>query len=458
MIHDKRICAIMHLSAGGLVALTAILGDHMLGNSPDWGLLQTLTLAAGSLIIALGFLPYMGIVHRVSTNLCLSLLSVFMLLAVCEVFFRAIAFDFANERKAWQKTPPYYRQPIVPTGEVFFRHAGPEEWTGQVLNTRLSQLHILPNPYTNEPVITVKYNKEGFRNPDDISDWNVVVTGDSFTELGYLRDEELFTTILGEILKVGVLNLGTSYTGPLTQLSYLRDYGISGSTQHAIIGFFEGNDLEDLVTEYKALIHWQESGQRDYREFKSQPSLVRAVYKLLENPVRRIIKPTHYVNAYFKSLQGDIPVTLACTPPGSSNISEDTLNYLKYFLNEYARFGMERRVTVWLAYMPTKRRVLHGQIEFSDSTPEMFRNWQPTDLPELVSELCDQYGVKFIDLTPALIKETQNKAHLVYNSIYDTHLNWIGSRVVARELARHLATQSQWSPNGMLSSVHKHGL
>ena len=447
----------MHLSAGGLVALTAILADYMLGNSPDWGLLQTLTLAAGLLIMALGFLPDIRIVHRLSTNICLSLLSVFVILVVCEGFFRAIAFDFADEKKVWQKAPPYYRQPIVPTGEVFFRHPGPEEWTGQVLNTRLSQLNILPNPYTDEPVITVKYNSAGFRNPDDISDWDVVVTGDSFTELGYLRDEDLFTTILGEILNVRVLNLGTSYTGPLTQLSYLRDYGISRSIQHTIIVFFEGNDLEDLATEYKALIQWQESGQRDYREFKRQPSLARRVYKILENPVGRLIKPTHYVTAYFKSQHGDIPVTVACTPPGRSNMSEETLHRLKYFLKEYARFGIERQVTVWLAYMPSKRRVLHGLIEFSDSTPEILRNWQPTDLPELVSKLCDQYGIKFIDLTPPLVEETQNKAHLVYNSIYDTHVNSIGSRVVGRELARHLATYGQRAPSGKRSPARLTG-
>jgi hypothetical protein len=442
MTNGKRIRVILHLSAGGAVALAAILADYMPGNSPGWGLYQVIVLAAGLVIIALGFVSSMGVISRASTHICLLLLSLFLFLALCEGVFRTIGFDFARQKDAWLRSPLFYRQPIVPTGEVFFRRPGPEEWTGQVLHTRLMQLNILPNPYSNEAVITVKYNRVGFRNLDNISDWDIVVAGDSFTELGHLRNEELFTTILGKSLNVRVLNLGTSYTGPLTQLSYLRDYGISGSTKHAFIVFFEGNDLDDLAREYKALIRWRESGQRDYREFKRQPSAARALYGLLGNWARRLGKQTDYVNAYFKSLHGDIQITLTYAPLGRADISEETRHHLNYFFGEYARFRKERQITVWLAYMPSKERVLHGQVEFSNGTNDKLRNWRPTDLPALISELCDQYGIKFIDLTSALIRETSRNKQLLYNSIYDAHLNSPGSLVVGQELARHFLRQN----------------
>ena len=58
--------------------------------------------------------------------------------------------------------------------------------------------------------------------------------------------DQLFTTILGKMLNIRVLNLGVSHTGPLTQLSYLQDYGVSPSTKHVVIVFYEGNDLSDL--------------------------------------------------------------------------------------------------------------------------------------------------------------------------------------------------------------------
>jgi hypothetical protein len=235
------------------VILTSVLADHILARPHQWGLMQSLALVTGLGIVTIGFVhPHMGIISRVSTNLCLSLLSLFVCLAVGEEFFRGIEFDFAGEERAWRQIPIYYRAPIAPTGDIFFKRPGSEQWTGQVLNTRLKQLGVLPNPYTNEPAITVEYDRRGFRNPDHIADWAIAVAGDSFTELGHLAYEQLFTSILARILNVSVLNLGTSYTGPLTQLSYLQDYGIAASTKHTMIVFFEGNDLEELAGEYEA--------------------------------------------------------------------------------------------------------------------------------------------------------------------------------------------------------------
>jgi O-methyltransferase involved in polyketide biosynthesis len=67
------------------------------------------------------------------------------------------------------------------------------------------------------------------------------------------------------------------------------------------------------------------------------------------------------------------------------------MQQLRYFFSEYAAFGQERGVTTWLAYVPTKERVLHGRLEFSETTlakiPKLKRlaKWQPTDLPEVIA-------------------------------------------------------------------------
>ena len=49
-----------------------------------------------------------------------------------------------------------------------------------MLNTRLSQLRIVPNPFAEERVVRVAYDEHGFRNPPDLADWVIAVTGDSF--------------------------------------------------------------------------------------------------------------------------------------------------------------------------------------------------------------------------------------------------------------------------------------
>lgn len=368
-------------------------------------------------------------------------LVIFAAMMVCaEGFFRLIEFDFAYEERAWSQVPVFYRQPTVPTGEVFFRRTGTQTWTGQVVSTRMSQLGYQPNPYLDEPVISVVYDHDGFRNRPGVSDWRIAVSGDSFTELGHLADDELFTSVLARNLGVSVRNLGTSYTGPLSHLSYLRDYGVAAGTTHSIIIFFEGNDLEDLAAEYEDLRRWKETGQRPHREFKRQSSFVKAIAQLA-----RLVKHAatddkeDLTTAYFKATPSDIPITLGYAPEGSTDMSKETMRRLDYFLTEYAGFGHDRQVEVWLAFMPSKLRVLHGKIEFSASAAERFTNWQPSDLPDVVSALCDQHGIGFLDLTPALTAGTDSENRLLYNSMYDTHLNEAGSRVVGQELARHLS-------------------
>ncbi len=439
MTNTKRMLMLLHVLTGGLLVIASVLANYILATPHRWGLMQFLTFILGLGLVIIGFgHRRMGSISRVSTNLCVSLLSLIVFLALGEGFFRGIGFDFAGEERAWRQVPPFFRLPIAPTGDVFFKRPGSEHWTGQVLNTRVAQLGDDPNPYAEEPVITVDYDRRGFRNPDQMTNWTVAVAGDSFTELGNLAYEQLFTSILAQTLNVSVLNLGTSHTGPLTQLSYLRDYGIATNTKHTIIVFFEGNDLEDLADEHKALVRWQETGERDYREFRKQPSLVRALYKLLRRVGLRKANP---ITAYFKSSQGKVPVSLTDIPPGRDQISKATMHQLDFFFRQYHDFGSTRQITLWLAYMPCKLRVIHGQVEFTARAPEKLKNWQPTDLPEVISEMCKQYEIKFIDLTPALIRETSRNQQLLYNSLYDTHLNSLGSRVVGQELERQLSGQ-----------------
>ena len=445
-----RILLLLHLITGISVALIPVITKYFLGFSRSFGALQWSAVAIGVAIVAVGFSRHRTTIFQISSALCLVLVSLFVVLAVGEVVLRIIGFDFARQEKVWRELPPAFRQPIVPTGKVFFRREGPERWTGRPLNVYIKGS--LPNPYTAEPVMTIEYNGQGFRNPQEMKSWEIAVAGDSFTELGYLPYDQLFTSILARALNVSVLNLGTSYTGPLTQLSYLQDYGLSAGTKHVLIVFYEGNDLDDLSGEYSALERWNATGQRDYREFQKQPSLLVFLYQTAYRLKKQMFSPQtapqerNVVTAYFKSGSGDVPVTLAPSdgPPGRSELPAGTMQHLQYFFSHYADFGRERRITIWLAYMPTKLRVLHGNLEFSRAMltklPKLKRleSWKPNDLPALLAELCTKYGVRFIDLTPALIRETGKSGRLLYNSLYDTHLNQEGSRVVGEELALHL--------------------
>src|SRR5688572_25096295 len=159
-----------------------------------------------------------------------------------EVACRLLGVDFEFKARAFERVPIFYRQPVVPVGDGFFRRPGPATWTGRVLDAGMRAVQRHEGIYAADPVVTIAYDRDGFRNPEDLADWGVAVAGDSFTELGHLPYEELFTTGLARRLGTGVRNLGVSYTGPFTQTFYLRAYGRAPSTSDAVLVFFEGND------------------------------------------------------------------------------------------------------------------------------------------------------------------------------------------------------------------------
>jgi hypothetical protein len=437
---DARLRTLLHALGGALLIALSLFADEMLGHEPEWGALESLALIIGLVLALSGLIVTEGVLARVGTNLCLSLIALFTVVGIAEVFFRMIDFDFAYQERAYERTPPFYRQPIEPTGTTYFRRRGPEVWTGQVLNTQLAYYNVSPNPYVDEPPISVRYDSMGFRDSRQLKDWDVVVAGDSFTELGYLAEEQLFTSIIGELLDKRVRNLGVSQTGPFTHLSYLRDYGLAASTKHAMIVFFEGNDFWELNTEFLDEIEWRTTGEREYRRFQRQTSVLRAIDHLLQVPQTRTIGPDSSIQAYFHSTDGEIPITLVYSPPTAAEVlaDESTVDAMEEFARSYSDFGNQNELTLWLAFMPSKLRAVHGHVRFADNAEQRFKRWEPNDLAQLVSDYCGRYGIRFIDLTQAIADETGASRTMLYNTIYDTHLNGAGSALVGRELARHM--------------------
>jgi len=429
---SKKRAIVLHALLGAAIVVAAVSFDRVLGIPPAWGTLQTVAVALGVAVALAG--PLLGArVARGSSALCLAGLATLAAVAGVELLGRALGHDFGNAEAAFLRIPPYFRQPTVPFGEASFRRRGPESWTGQVLYTRLEQIRMQPNPYEDEPVVTVEYDAEGFRNPPELADWQVAVVGDSFTEAGYLPSEDLFTTVLASALGVPVKNLGVSMTGSLSHAAYLEHFGVAPSMRHAVVVFFENDPLETSL-ELEALQRARETGQRDLREQERQTSLLRALYARLEGDQRKVIRHSH---ATFGPER--IPVSTYFAPVNRSEVEPELFARMDAGLNlafaEIARVCAERGITPWLVFMPCKARTHHGQLEFTERAEERVSTWEPSDLPQYVQGLAAAHGLRFRDLTPILSEEARASGELLYNSMYDMHLNARGSRLVGQVLA-----------------------
>ena len=355
---------------------------------------------------------------------------------------RISGYDFAQTRARWMETPIYYRQPTEPVGEVFFHRPGPASWTGRVLTTELRRLGAKEwDAYANEEEITVTYDEEGFRNPSALVDWEIVVLGDSFTELGYLPYSDLFSSKLADKLKCRVKNLGVSYTGTLNQCCLLREYGIADSTKDAILVFFEGNDCRDTHREYRSLQRYRETGERELRNLvgHKKTSFVRAVAGILQRTERTTDRVV--TNAVFGSGDNRVDLTVSDAPPNKTDLSNEEIIAVESALNDYAGIAESQHVRPWLVYMPCKRRVLHNHLQFSNEAKKSLVEWTPSDMPRWIEGVCEQNGIRFLDLTPHFV-ERADSGLLLFNHVYDTHLNRIGSSLVADVLSKAFFRQS----------------
>lgn len=447
-----KIQAPAHVISGVSLVLVGIWIDSLGGSSG----VPYLFYLGGILFFTSAFVRTKGL-KKSSTIVCMLFLIFLVFWMTSEAVFRFIKFDFhAGQEWDWDKLPPIYRQPTLPHDTVFFRRKGPETWKGKVRDAGLRQnvgerlYSTLDNPYTNEPPVEIRYNSLGFRKPEGMDTWEIAVTGDGFTELGYLKDEDLFTSILARNLKINVANFGVAYSGPLTELSYLKSFGISKSTRHTVVIFYEGNDISDLEEENTNLEKLKKNGRRPVREYTAQTSLTRAILAKIGQVQEKISNPSsptsETITGYFSTHKGKIPVTLNYAPPGSAELATTTVHQIEDFLEEYSGFAREKGVTPWLAYMPSKERALYGEIEFIQGTKDTLRNWKPTDLPELIQKLCEKHGVKFINLAIPLIARTREKKELLYNSLFDTHLNEAGSRLVGEELTKVFSNEFKTNP------------
>jgi len=344
-----------------------------------------------------------------------------LLMFVVEGIFRWAEYDFARgQEETYTAYPIFYRQPRVPLGDIFFRRTGPDSWTGNVLRSAYVLQGGTDDTFTDVPSVTITYDSEGLRNPVGLSDWDVVVVGDSFVELGHLAYRDLFTTQLANLLGWSVKNVGVSYSGPSTYVAYLEHFGLAPGTRHALMVFFEGNDLVDLEREIQARRRYTATGQREERAITPQTSFLRALYHFF----RQQVQPPE-TRAFF----GEEQVTLHYRPPFRVELSDHVQDALNSTLKDWATVATTHTVRPWLVYMPCKRRVLDGYVR--GNIPA----WEPSDLPVYMEELAAKHDIAFIDLTPAMRREAA-RGKLTYNGEWDTHLNSYGASIVAQVLAQ----------------------
>ena len=99
----------------------------------------------------------------------------------------------------------------------------------------------------------LKYDKNGFRNDQDLTSAEIAVVGDSYVESQMIPGSMLATTRLAGITLKTVANLGQSGYGPQQELAVLKRYACPYDPKYVVWVFYEGNDLLD-AQEYAGMV------------------------------------------------------------------------------------------------------------------------------------------------------------------------------------------------------------
>ncbi len=373
-----------------------------------------------------------------SRKILFTLVSLLLFWGICEFTFRAIGFDFSATSQDLQRVPVFYRVPTVPFGTAYYRRPGSVQWTGKVVTSQMQHIGYEPRWFPQENVVTLTYDADGFRNPPGLKEWEIVMIGDSFTELGNLHDDDLVSAQLGQRRGQSVKNLGISHTGILNQTACLEHYGISNSTKHVIWVFFEGNDLQDLLIE-SGRISRIGTGDLEHVDLlksrKPQTSLTRALTQRWGAPSRlEIYGPA--VNASLTAADGKTSrLKLDYAPLQAADLGPvgDQFNAA---IEKLAALCRQHQLQLWCLYMPAKRRAFHTRsCRLDENAAEHLKQpWTPTDLPQWLAQRCRAQAISFIDATPALIALNESGEYS-HNLVFDTHLTSAGASAVADLLA-----------------------
>ena len=310
-------------------------------------------------------------------------------------------------------------------------------------------------------------DENGFRNTRaGKANADVVVMGDGFVINGY-DDDDTFTQRLQRHLgNASVQNFGEDGQGPSQYLEVYKHYAIKKHPKFALFAFNEGNDIDDIRTEFR-LKDQTDSERRALLSFKSQPFFARyslatgGVYSLMRNRLwmlayggfRKMFAAVDYVEPIHPD------VAIVRTKDGSERrmvfidqiSSESPENMLstpewaefKRKMIDFRDFSHANNVTPVVVLIPA---AVHIYAEYS--TRNSGENWLKIrdeqiaakgNTAEALSTLCREVRLKCIDLSTPFAAAAQQGKMLYFPLI--THWNSDGMETAAVYVADVLRTK-----------------
>jgi PAS domain S-box-containing protein len=304
-------------------------------------------------------------------------------------------------------------------------------------------------------------DQNGFRNGQAREYSDIIAIGDSYLEWGNTEADTFVKRLENKLPGLTTANLGKSGYGPPQYLEVLNRYGVKYQPKHALLAFFEGNDVQDT----KAYFSWKK-GQTEnlpYFPYRMAQLSFTKRYLLALNSQATFIRATfsYWVELALNSMaqrQGyayDVHPDLALINLGDGKthkmkfvehldtrspkemLASQEWRQLKTVLADVRAASEKNGIALVVIYIPAAAHV-YAQY----STKQSGENWltirdqqiqAKTNTEEAMSRMAQDLDIDLISLSPVL-EEAASRGRLLYYPL-DPHWNPEGTELAASYVA-----------------------
>ncbi len=277
-------------------------------------------------------------------------------------------------------------------------------------------------------------DRYGFNNPDEV--WNkdeidTIVIGDSFVHGMCVNRPDDIPSVIRNLTKKNVINLGYRGNGPLIEYATLKEY-LFKPVKNLIWVYYE-NDLIDLHNELKNKILKNYIKNNDFSQnlLTKQnkinllnKKLIENLYKIETNTAIQNKKNMNTKNKILKFIRFDGLKNFFISQFKTNEINSINLPYneFKEIIKNVKKITIKNNINLYFVYLPSNNNYLSKK-----------NNYQHEKITKIIREL----DIDLIDLHKDFFEKTDDPTRY-YTFNIGPHLNIIGYREVSKYISKKI--------------------
>lgn len=311
--------------------------------------------------------------------------------------------------------------------------------TPKTFNDTSKKIHFLSgksNSYTigcNENGYYSSYlsDRYGFNNPNETWDEDKIeylIVGDSFAHGECVSDTNDIGSIIRNISKKTVLNLGYKGNGPLSMLASLKEYA-PNNFKNLLWLYFEGNDLDDLTAELEiSILKKYYTDNNFFQNLKNKQSyidkqvdqIILDSIKLEDQIYSENKKNSKLKYKILKFIRLDNSKEMFFKLTNKNIKKKNSLINLKKILILVKKFTEEKNVNLYFVYLPQYERY----------KKKIF--WNDNNYKE-IKKIMHDLNIKTIDINSEIFEKEKEPTNLFPFGMWG-HYNEEGYKKIAEKI------------------------